>query len=159
MGMNGLRRNSCRPPNLFTRGKKQFTTKTKHLMDIWSKWNIEKKKNVLSGCILRMTCVASLTSSSTSTFLLVSKAFASFIKMYTLLLFIRVVLGWFPAFNWDRNPWQAIRQVTDPYLNIFRGILPPLMGTIDLTPLIGFYLLQMLRSILMAPFANDPDVW
>ena len=28
-------------------------------------------------------------------------------------------------------------QVTDPYLNLFRGIVPPLLGTIDFTPLLG----------------------
>lgn len=72
-----------------------------------------------------------------STFLLITKAFASFIKMYLLLLFLRVLLSWFPTFNWDSQPWIALRQVTDPYLNIFRGIVPPLMGQIDLTPLIG----------------------
>merc|ERR1719498_629106 len=91
--------------------------------------------------------------------LLVTKAFASFIKMYLLLLFLRVLLTWFPSFNWDTQPWISLRQVTDPYLNIFRGLVPPLMGQIDLTPLIGFYLLQMLSSILMAPFADDPDIW
>merc|ERR1719265_1657733 len=63
------------------------------------------------------------------------------------------------SFNWDTQPWIALRQVTDPYLNIFRGLIPPLMGQIDLTPLIGFNVLQMLSSILMAPFANDSDQW
>merc|ERR1719191_674084 len=97
--------------------------------------------------------------SNASITLLVTKAFASFIKMYLLLLFLRVLLTWFPSFNWDIQPWISLRQVTDPYLNIFRGLIPPLMGQIDLTPLIGFNVLQMLSSILMAPFANDSDMW
>merc|ERR1712224_459886 len=120
--------------------------------------NIKPNENLLVLRLLRMTSLHSLITSG-STFLLLTKAFASFIKMYLLLLFLRVLLGWFPTFNWDANPWQALRQVTDPYLNLFRGLVPPLMGQIDLTPLIGFHLLQMLSSILMAPFADDPDVW
>merc|ERR1711977_107828 len=106
-----------------------------------------------------LKCLSIVTTGSASTFLLITKAFASFIKMYLLLLFLRVLLAWFPTFNWDSQPWISLRQVTDPYLNVFRGLVPPLMGQMDLTPLIGFYVLQMLSSILMAPFADDPDIW
>lgn len=35
-----------------------------------------------------------------------------------------------------RSPVSLV-QVTDPYLNLFRGIVPPLLGTIDFTPLLG----------------------
>lgn len=64
-------------------------------------------------------------------------------QLYLLLLFIRVLLSWFPTFTWwDRQPWLALRQVTDPYLKLFSGLVPPLLGTIDLTPLIGFFILQ-----------------
>ena len=32
------------------------------------------------------------------------------------------------------NDWLLIFwQVTDPYLNLFRGLVPPLLGTIDFT--------------------------
>lgn len=39
-------------------------------------------------------------------------------------------------------------QVTDPYLNLFRGLVPPLLGTIDFTPLFGFLILQFLAGTL-----------
>merc|ERR1712232_214804 len=96
---------------------------------------------------------------SGSTFLIITKAFASFVKMYHFLLIFRVLLQWFHTFDWDRHPWIALRQITDPYLNIFRGLVPPLMGQIDLTPMIGFYLLHILSNILMAPFADSPEIW
>ena len=32
-------------------------------------------------------------------------------QIYLLLLFLRVLLSWFPAFNWERQPWLALRQV------------------------------------------------
>ncbi len=33
------------------------------------------------------------------------------VQIYLLLLFLRVLLSWFPAFNWERQPWLALRQV------------------------------------------------
>ena len=33
-------------------------------------------------------------------------------QIYLLLLFLRVLLSWFPAFNWERQPWLGLRQVT-----------------------------------------------
>ena len=39
-------------------------------------------------------------------------------------------------------------QVTDPYLNVYRGIVPPLLGTIDFTPMLGFLALQYIADIL-----------
>jgi hypothetical protein len=34
-------------------------------------------------------------------------------------------------------------QITEPYLQIYRGILPPLFGQLDFTPLFGFLILQV----------------
>jgi uncharacterized protein YggT (Ycf19 family) len=36
-------------------------------------------------------------------------------------------------------------QITEPYLQIYRGILPPLFGQLDFTPLFGFLILQVRR--------------
>ena len=48
---------------------------------------------------------------SANTLVLVSRAVGSFIKLYLLLLFVRVLLSWFPKFEWDTQPWLALRQV------------------------------------------------
>lgn len=81
-------------------------------------------------------------------------------QWYLLLLFVRVLLSWFPTFNWDEQPWLAIRQLTDPYLNLFRNIIPPLLGAMDFTPLLGFIILQNLQSYLAALSAGpDQDMW
>lgn len=92
---------------------------------------------------------------SSNTFVLVTRAVGSFIKLYLLLLFIRVLLSWFPKFTWDVQPWLALRQVTDPYLNLFRGLVPPLLGTIDFTPLLGFFILQFLAGALDIGESDD----
>lgn len=40
-------------------------------------------------------------------------------------------------------------QITEPYLQIYRGILPPLFGSLDFTPLFGFLILQVHRAGLL----------
>jgi ABC-type dipeptide/oligopeptide/nickel transport system permease component len=54
---------------------------------------------------------AAISSSSVHTLMLITRAVSSFIKLYLLLLFMRVLLSWFPAFNWEDQPWLALRQV------------------------------------------------
>ena len=74
-----------------------------------------------------------------------SQSHPSLPQLYLLLLFVRVLLSWFPTFQWwEQQPFLALRQVTDPYLKLFSGLVPPLLGTIDLTPLFGFFILQFL---------------
>ena len=48
-------------------------------------------------------------------------------------------------------------QVTDPYLNLFRGLVPPLLGTIDFTPLFGFLILQFLAGAL--DIGSEDELW
>ena len=46
-------------------------------------------------------------------------------------------------------------QMTDPYLNLYRGLVPPLLGTIDFTPLLGFFILQYISGVLESGAAED----
>jgi YggT family protein len=80
---------------------------------------------------------------------------ASLSQTYLLLLFLRVLLSWFPAFNWERQPWLTLRQMTDPYLQLFRGLIPPLLGMIDFTPLLGFFILQWIHGELASATMED----
>lgn len=45
----------------------------------------------------------------------------------------------------------------DPYLNIFRGIIPPLGGTLDLSPILAFLVLNALTSTASALPAELPS--
>jgi YggT family protein len=111
--------------------------------------NSQIKQSVKSMRMLAMVVPFAAVSGSTDTFFIITKAVASFIKLYLLLLFVRVLLSWFPTFTWwEQQPWLALRQVTDPYLKLFSGLVPPLLGTIDLTPLFGFFILQFLGGAL-----------
>ena len=71
--------------------------------------------------------------------------------IYTLLLIVRIVASWFPSAARSRWLW-VIAQYTDPYLNIFRKIIPPIGGTLDLSPILAFFGLQIMEMILMKLF-------
>ncbi|KAJ6732555.1 YLMG-like protein 2 CHLOROPLASTIC [Salix purpurea] len=45
----------------------------------------------------------------------------------------------------------------DPYLNIFRGIIPPLGGTLDLSPILAFLVLNTFTSTAAALPAELPE--
>lgn len=70
------------------------------------------------------------------------------INLYLIMLFIRVVGSWFPSFA-HTTFMRFIAYYTDPYLNMFRKIIPPIGGVLDLSPLLGFFVLQILEVILL----------
>lgn len=70
---------------------------------------------------------------------------------YTILLFIRIVGSWFPAIA-QHALMGVVMQYTDPYLNLFRKFIPPIGGALDLSPLLGFFVLQMLEKFLLRIF-------
>jgi YggT family protein len=67
---------------------------------------------------------------------------------YTFLLLIRIFGSWFPAFA-QSQLMRFVAFYTDPYLNIFRQIIPPL-GMVDISPIFAFLALQMLEWIVFS---------
>ncbi|MGE5196854.1 MAG: YggT family protein [Anaerolineae bacterium] len=65
---------------------------------------------------------------------------------YTALLAIRIVGSWFPRFATSSFMRHAGRY-TDPYLNLFRKIIPPIGGTLDLSPMLGYLTLQLTQTV------------
>ncbi|HEY9698970.1 MAG TPA: YggT family protein [Trichocoleus sp.] len=78
---------------------------------------------------------------------LLLNAVNTFIGIYTFLLLVRIILTWFPTIDWYNQPWATLGQLTDPYLNIFRSIIPPL-GGIDFSPMLAILLLQVVGQLL-----------
>lgn len=65
--------------------------------------------------------------------------------VYMILLFIRILSSWVPEFQNTRF-MQFVAYCTDPYLNFFRGFIPPL-GMIDISPIIAFLALSVLEFL------------
>jgi uncharacterized protein YggT (Ycf19 family) len=78
----------------------------------------------------------------------VASGMAKWLELYSGVLMVRVLLSWFPNIPWERQPLQAVRDMCDPYLNLFRNIIPPLFNALDLSPMLAFMVLGILTSIL-----------
>lgn len=77
---------------------------------------------------------------------IIAGALATFLNIYFVLLIVRILLSWFPNVNWLSPPFSVLSQLTDPYLNVFRSIIPPL-GGIDFSPMLAIFLLQFVANL------------
>ena len=83
------------------------------------------------------------------------------ILVYLILIFIRIILTWIPRIPYNPVLSAVIKfvtDVTDPYLNLFRRILPPVRlgpGAIDLSPIVATFVLIIIRGILVGLIAAD----
>ncbi|MBE9188654.1 MULTISPECIES: YggT family protein [Microcoleus] len=84
---------------------------------------------------------------------LLATTLSTFLQIYVVLMIFRVLLSWFPNINWYDPPFSILSQLTDPYLNLFRSIIPPL-GGIDFSPLIAFFVLQFGSEFLIGLLTN-----
>ena len=77
------------------------------------------------------------------------------ITVYTLLILAYIVINLIFAFGarpgyyrWLDAVLTFLREVSEPYLRIFRRFIPPL-GPIDLSPIVAIFLLQIVGSIVV----------
>lgn len=71
--------------------------------------------------------------------------------IYSFLLFVRLLLSWFPhPPDWARPIYVFLFAITDPVLRLVRPLLPPLrMGgaALDLSPILVFIAIRIIVSI------------
>lgn len=69
------------------------------------------------------------------------------LSIYSAILVVRVLLSWFPNLDWSNPVLSTLSSITDPYLNAFRGLIPPL-GGLDLSAIVAFLALSFLQNLL-----------
>jgi YggT family protein len=72
---------------------------------------------------------------------------AVFTYVYSALIFAYIILSWIQipyALNWLQ---RFLYDVCEPYIRIFRRLLPPL-GPLDLSPVIAIVVLYLLRLLI-----------
>jgi len=69
------------------------------------------------------------------------------LEIYTVILLVRVLLSWFPNLDWGNPLLATVSSITDPYLNAFRGLIPPL-GGLDLSAILAFLALNLSQQLL-----------
>lgn len=70
------------------------------------------------------------------------------IDFYSLLIVVYVLMSWLPTDQGIlRDINSVLGKVCDPYLNLFRRIIPPI-GMIDISPIFALLVLQLLARFL-----------
>lgn len=68
------------------------------------------------------------------------------VQGYSFLMFIWVLLSWVPDLRYSAF-YTFLDRIILPFLEPFRRIIPPING-IDLSPIIGFFALQIITNFL-----------
>jgi YggT family protein len=78
-----------------------------------------------------------------------------FLWVYVLLIFVYVLTSWvrLPYNVWVRRISDFLRDVCEPYLRIFRRILPAL-GPLDLSPVVAIFALFVLMRVIDELFSR-----
>jgi uncharacterized protein YggT (Ycf19 family) len=74
------------------------------------------------------------------------------IWIYVILIFIRILLSWVPRVPdqpFLRAAIRFIEDVTEPYLAIWRRVIPPIGGGLDISPILAVFALTFAGRILV----------
>jgi|SRR3954454_4706643 YggT family protein len=74
-----------------------------------------------------------------------------FFLVYILLIFAYILTSWIrlPYSIWLNRIQRFLYDVCEPYLRLFRRVLPPL-GPLDLSPMVGVFVLIILQQVVNA---------
>lgn len=74
-----------------------------------------------------------------------------FIGVYILVILVYIITSWIrlPYSPWLNRIQRFLYDVCDPYLRLFRRVVPPL-GPLDLSPMLAVIVLVVLREVLNA---------
>ena len=78
---------------------------------------------------------------------MISRIVLQLFTLYYYILILRIFLTWIPNVDMEQNPLCWLRAITDPFLNIFRGIIPPIGGMLDISPILAFLALWLFQTI------------
>ena len=78
------------------------------------------------------------------------------IQIFTYILYARFALSWFPQIPRQFPVLRPINTVTEPYLKVFRQVIPPI-GGFDLSALPAIFLLDILSQTAAAIGDTLPD--
>ena len=68
---------------------------------------------------------------------------AQLANAYSMIIFVYVMMSWLPVNRGIlADIYQVLGKVCDPYLNLFRKIIPPIGGMVDVTPIVALLVLQ-----------------
>ena len=69
------------------------------------------------------------------------------IDVYTIVLIVRIIFSWLPPHMKRGQFYEFIYAVTEPVMQPFRRLIPPVRG-FDLSPILLFVLLMVIERLL-----------
>lgn len=70
-------------------------------------------------------------------------------RVYEFLILIRVILSWVSP-NSYHPAVQLLYRITEPVLAPLRRLIPPIGGTIDVSPVIALILLEIVNQVIVS---------
>lgn len=75
------------------------------------------------------------------------------VNFYSFVLFIYVLLSWFPRTSGIlRDINNVLGSICEPYLGLFRKIIPPIGGngmSVDISPILAIVVLQLIVRVIV----------
>jgi YggT family protein len=77
------------------------------------------------------------------------------LTVYIVIIFIRILMMWFTRIPYNRFLdafLKFVSEVTDPYLNLFRRVIPMIRvgpGALDLSPIVAVLVLSIVGGIVI----------
>ena len=78
----------------------------------------------------------------------IDKLILDLLQIYSLLIIIRAVVSWVRVDPCNTFV-QILNTLTDPILVPLQKVIPPIGGSIDISPLVAILILQLLGNVLM----------
>jgi YggT family protein len=75
--------------------------------------------------------------------------------VYIILILLNILISWIPRMPYNpalRAVLDFVTETTNPYLNVFRRLLPPIGGggfALDLSPMLGLIVLFVARAVVV----------
>jgi YggT family protein len=69
-------------------------------------------------------------------------------QLLYLVIIIRLLLSWFPNIDWWKQPFKFLYSVSEPVLEPFRRLVPP-VGGLDISPIFAFIVLQIVQTVVL----------
>lgn len=75
----------------------------------------------------------------------------SIANAYTTVIFVYVIMSWIPNVTSGviGQIYDVLGKICDPYLNLFRKLIPPIGGVLDITPIIALLVLQFVVQLIV----------
>ena len=79
----------------------------------------------------------------------VAQVVVSIANFYVMVIFVYVIMSWFPRTGIVEDIYNVLGTVCEPYLGLFRKLIPPVGGMIDFSPIIAIVVLQLVVRVII----------